>query len=65
MRVVLKVRFGASSKKFEKFSNNNYLVYVPLKQNEGNSGVLAGIISKRLGVPAGRIKFAGLDINKN
>ena len=65
MKVVLKVRFGTTKEKFEKFSENNYLVYVPLEQDNDSAKVLEGIISKKLGVPSNRVVFAGLDMNKN
>ena len=50
MKVVLKVRFNATKEKFEKFSGNNYLVYLPLEEDKESSRVLREMISKKLGV---------------
>jgi len=64
-KITIKVRFNSSREKFEKFGNNTYLVYLPFPEDEDAANVLAGLLSRNIGVPISRIDFAGQDINKN
>ena len=63
--MVIKVRFNTSREKFEKFGNNMYLCYLSYPQDDDTPNVLAALISKNVGVPVGRVEYAGQDMNKN
>ena len=64
-KITVKVRFNASREKFEKFGQGTYLVYLPFEQDADTANVLAGMLSRSLGLPVGRIEYAGQDVNKN
>ena len=64
-KITVKVRFNASREKFEKFGNGTYIVYLPFEQDEDTANVLVGMLSKSIGLPVGRIEYAGQDVHKN
>ena len=64
-KITMKVRFNASRERFEKFGQNTYLVYLPFDQDKDSINVLIGLLSRNIGVPLGRIEYAGQDVNKN
>ena len=64
-KAVLKVRFNASSQKFERFGNDMYLVYLPYPEDGDSLSVLQAMLSKNIGLPPGRIEFAGKDVRGN
>lgn len=55
--IVVKVRFNASSQKFEKYGQNMYLVYLPFPQDEGTKDILKELLSRHMGTPTNRIYF--------
>lgn len=58
MQITVKVRYGASSSKIEGFGNNRYLVYLISQMSESDANLeLITLISRKLGVPPGRIKI--------
>ncbi|MBS3071893.1 hypothetical protein J4408_02800 [Candidatus Pacearchaeota archaeon] len=66
MKVTLKVRFNASSEKFEKFNNGMYLVYIPFEQDAQSANLLKELISRKLGIPMNRVSFEGISsVTKN
>lgn len=66
MDVTVKLKFGATSPRIEKFGMNKYIIY--LASDEGDEGIGAEIrahLSKLLGVPPAKIMFKKRDINGN
>lgn len=59
MEITVKARFNASTERVEKYGNNMYLAYLPFQEDEDSIQVLISILSRYMGVPAGRINFAG------
>lgn len=59
----MKLRFNASKEKFESYGGNKYLVYLPFAEDEDSESIVAGLLSRKLGVPSGRIYFKGKDFN--
>jgi len=65
MKVIVKVKFGSSKERFENFGADKYLIYLPFDEDAGANLAIAQILSRRLGVPPSKIKFAGLDPHKD
>ena len=65
MKVVVKVRFNASSEKFESFGSNRYLAYLPFEEDGDSIPILSGILSRKMGVPLQRVEFIGINSNKD
>jgi len=65
MKVIVKVKFNATREKFEVFGANKYLVHLPFQEDTEANIVLARMLSRHLGVPPSKIKFAGFDPYKD
>jgi hypothetical protein len=65
MRTTVKVKFNASKESFEKFGNGMYLIYLPFEEEEDSWKIIAGLLSRKIGTPVGRIEFAGKDVKGN
>jgi hypothetical protein len=63
--IKVKVRFNASKENFEKFGEGRYLAYLPFPQDDDSHNIIASLLSRKLGVPASRVEFAGVDIDGN
>ena len=61
MKIRVKVRFNTSLEKFESFGNNMYLVYLTFEQDDEAEEILKQILSRKLGLPIGRILFLNID----
>ena len=58
MEVTVKVRYGCSKSMIENFGNNRYLVYLlSLKEDGDAMAELKTILSRNIGIPAGRIEL--------
>lgn len=65
MRVIVKVKFNATTERLEKFGANKYLLYLSSEEDEESNLLIAAYLSRQMGVPPGKIKFAGLDAHKD
>ncbi|MBI2632069.1 hypothetical protein HYW75_03635 [Candidatus Pacearchaeota archaeon] len=65
MKVIIKIRFGASKEKFEKFGDGRYLLYLSFEEDSDTKTIVRELLSRHLGTPAQRIEFIGVDKNKN
>lgn len=65
MEVRVKVRFNASSERFESYGGNRYLIYLPFSEDKDSKTIVIGILSKKIGVPAPRITFESKDAMGN
>lgn len=65
MKVIVKVKFNATKEKFEVFGANKYLVHLPFPEDAQANSVLVMMLSRHLGVPPSKIKYAGLDPYKD
>lgn len=63
--IKVKVRFNASKESFEKFGEGRYLAYMPFPEDQDSANILASLLSRKLGLPASRVEFAGVDVDKN
>jgi hypothetical protein len=64
MKVVVKLRFGASKSKIESFGSGRYLVYLLSEKTDPDvKAELYALLSRSLGVPGDRIEYAGKDAN--
>lgn len=61
MDVTVKVRFNASRESFEKYGPNRYLVYLPFPEDEDSRDIITALLSKHMGVPAGKIYFKAVN----
>jgi len=58
MIITIKVRYGTTYSKIESFGNSRYLVYLLSQQSDGDADLeLITLISRKMGVPPGRIKI--------
>jgi len=58
MQITVKIKYGSSNTRIEGFGNSRYLVFLMSKQGEIDADIeLRWIISKKLGVPPGRISI--------
>ena len=65
MKMIVKVKFNATKQRFEDFGNNKYLLYLPLEEDAESEIVIAQLLSKHIGVPPSKVKFAGFDPHKD
>ena len=65
MKVTVKVKFGATKERLENFGLNKYLLYLAHEEDGESTNIIAAYLSRNLGVPPSKIKFAGLDPHKN
>lgn len=63
MKIVLKVRFDSSYPKFEKVSNDKYILYIPEPRTKESENFIIELLSKKLGIMKKNISI--IDINKN
>ena len=61
MEITVKVRFNASSQKFETYGNNRYLIYLPFPEDGESEGIIASLISKKTGTYENRVIFKTKD----
>ena len=60
MEITVKVRFSSSRQRIESYGSGKYIVYLIMKEGEGDAfSLLRTIISKYLGVPPSRISYLG------
>jgi len=58
MLITVKVRYGTTYSKMESFGNNRYLVYLISQSSDSDASLeLVTLISRKMGVPPGRIKI--------
>ena len=58
MIITLKVRYGTTYSKIESFGNSRYLVYLISHYTDSDANLeLLTLISRKMGVPPGRIKI--------
>lgn len=58
MQITVKVRYGTTYSKMESFGNNRYLVYLLSQPTDSDANLeLMTLISRKMGVPPGRIKI--------
>jgi hypothetical protein len=50
MRITIKVRFDSSYPKFEKVSNNKYILYIPEPRTKESENFIKQLLSNKLGV---------------
>ncbi|MEI6731774.1 MAG: hypothetical protein WCK90_03785 [archaeon] len=66
MDVTVKLKFGATSPRLEKFGLNKYIIYLASQEGDSDIGLeIRTQLSKLLGVPPGKIVFKKRDINGN
>ena len=65
MEVKVKIRFDASSERFESYGGNRYLIYLPFGEDKDAMNVIIGLLSRKIGVPIPKIKFQGKDVMGN
>ena len=65
MEIKVKVRFNASSERFESYGGNRYLIYLPFSEDKDSKNIVIGILSKKIGVPTPRIIFESKDAMGN
>ena len=64
MKVTIKIRFNASSSRFESFGNNRYLAYLLSDNKDGDAmDEIKELISRKLGVPHNKIQYLGKNQN--
>jgi len=58
MLITVKVKYGTTYSKMESFGNNRYLVYLISHSTDNDANLeLLTLISRKMGVPPGRIKI--------
>ena len=65
MKVIVKVKFNAMKERIEKFGLNKYLLYLAHDEDEESNTIIIAYLSRNLGVPPGKMRFAGLDPHKD
>lgn len=61
MKVMVKVKFGCSLERFEKFGDGKYVAYLPYPEEDDSHLLIGSLIAKSLGLPGDRVEFAGVD----
>ena len=65
MKITVKVVFDSSKEGLESFGNNRYLLKLPYPEDAGAKAVIVAYISRKIGVPPGKIAFQGKDVRGN
>ena len=65
MKVIIKAKFSATKERFEDFGANKYLLYLPFEEDEEANIAIIHLLSKHIGVPPSKIRFAGFDPHKD
>jgi hypothetical protein len=61
MRITIKVRFNSSYPKFERVSNDKYILYIPEPQTKESESFIKQLLSNKLGIMEKDISLWGIN----